>query len=189
MTKEILRKLMKAKLSLIDEKSFTEMSNQVSVNLALLNSSLNVIQNKMVMGVFAPIAKEPLWYLGQPSELDELMAFPAYSADAGKMIFRAAQLRDLIKRSDFGFEILGPPVDAPEVNPGMILIPGLAFSEKGDRLGRGKGFYDKYLAHYHGIKVGICFFDQLQELLPTEEHDVALDYIVTDKKIIKCKLV
>ena len=56
------------------------------------------------------------------------------------------------------------------------------------RLGRGKGFYDQYLAHYSGIKVGVCFSDQIVDLVPAEKHDVNLDYIVTEKKWIKCKL-
>ena len=186
MTKEVLRKLMKAKLSLIDEKSFTEKSSLVSKNLSLLTSSLSIIQDEIRIGVFAPIAKEPLWYLGQAAEIEKLTAYPANGAD-NMMTYRMARMSDLVIRKDFGFEILGPSLEAPEVIPGVILIPGLVFTERGERLGRGKGFYDKYLSHYHGIKIGICFSEQLEDELPTEKHDVTLDYIVTDNKIINCK--
>jgi len=187
MTKEILRKLMKAKLSLIDEKSFTEKSSLISKNLALLTSSLNVIQDKICIGAFAPIAKEPLWYVGLSIEIESLIAYPANAADAEMMTFKMARMDDLVITKDFGFEILGPPLESPIIVPGVILIPGLAFTERGERLGRGKGFYDKYLSHYHGIKIGVCFSEQLEDRLPTEKHDVTLDYIVTDKKIINCK--
>jgi 5-formyltetrahydrofolate cyclo-ligase len=178
---------MKAKLSLIDEESFTEMSSLISKNLLQLANSLNVIQDKKIIGAFAPIAKEPRWYLGLPSEFDSLTAYPASSAETEVMTFKMARMSDLVIRKDFGFEILGPPPEFQEVTPGVILIPGLAFTEKGERLGRGKGFYDKYLSDYHGIKIGICFSEQLDENLPTEKHDITLDYIVTDKKIINCR--
>lgn len=187
MTKKVLRKLAIAKLSLIDEKSFTEMSSLISKNLAHLANSLNVVQDKISIGAFAPIGKEPLWYLGQSIEMDRLTAYPANRANADTMTFRMARMSDLAIKKDFGFEILGPPLESPEIIPGVILIPGLAFTERGERLGRGKGFYDKYLSHYHGIKIGICFSEQLEEMLPTEKHDVTLDYIVTDKKIINCR--
>jgi 5-formyltetrahydrofolate cyclo-ligase len=178
---------MKAKLSLIDEKSFTEMSSLVSKNLALLASSLNVIQDNISIGAFAPIAKEPLWHLDLSEEIERLTAYPANGVNIDKMTFRLARMSDLVIRKDFGFEILGPPLESPEVIPGLILIPGLVFTERGERLGRGKGFYDRYLSHYLGIKIGICFSEQLEATLPSEKHDVTLDYIVTDRKIINCK--
>ncbi|MDD4973698.1 MAG: 5-formyltetrahydrofolate cyclo-ligase [Bacteriovorax sp.] len=187
MTKEVLRKLMKAKLSLIDENSFTEKSTLISKNLAFLNSSLKVIQDKISIGVFAPIAKEPLWYLGFSEEIEKLTAYPAKGTDNNVMTYRMARMSDLVIKKDFGFEILGPPLESPEVIPGVILIPGLVFTERGERLGRGKGFYDKYLSQYHGIKIGICFSEQLEDSVPTEKHDVTLDYIITDEKIINCK--
>ena len=92
----------------------------------------------------------------------------------------------LVIKKDFGFKILGPSLKSIEVTPEVILVPGLAFSEKGERLGRGKGFYDKYLSQYRGIKIGICFSEQLIENLPSEKHDETLDYIVTDERIINC---
>lgn len=187
MTKTILRKLAKAKLSLIDEISFTERSSLISKNLALLANSLNVIQDKICIGAFAPIAKEPLWYKDLPNEIESLTAYPANGAAIDLMTFKMARMSDLVIKNDFGFEILGPPLESIEVIPGVILVPGLIFTERGERLGRGKGFYDKYLSNYQGVKIGICFSEQIEELIPTEEHDVALDYIVTDKKIINCK--
>lgn len=188
MTKEILRKLAKAKLSLIDELSFTEKSSLISKNLNHLASSLNIIHDQICVGVFAPIGKEPLWYKGISKELESLTAYPAMGINNGLMTFKMARMCDLVIKKDFGFEILGPAIDAAEVVPGLILVPGLVFTERGERLGRGKGFYDKYLSNYSGIKIGVCFSEQLEETIPTEEHDMTLDYIVTDKKIINCKL-
>lgn len=68
----------------------------------------------------------------------------------------------------------------------IIIIPGSVFSKAGYRLGYGKGYYDKYLAKHNNLyKVGICYECQLLEYVPNEEHDVRLDVIITNKRIIK----
>ena len=70
----------------------------------------------------------------------------------------------------------------------LVLVPGLAFSYTGHRLGRGQGHYDRVLSQYCGIKMGICF-DQflLEESWEISAHDQQMDYIVTEKQIISCK--
>ena len=69
----------------------------------------------------------------------------------------------------------------------IILIPGLAFDKKGFRLGFGKGYYDKFLKnHEDSIKIGLGFEEQIIDSLPIEPHDVAVDMIITEKKILRC---
>ncbi|WII73368.1 5-formyltetrahydrofolate cyclo-ligase [Bdellovibrio sp. 22V] len=69
-----------------------------------------------------------------------------------------------------------------------LLIPGLVFNKNGNRLGKGKGFYDKTLAGYQGIKVGIAFdFQVTVDPLPTEPHDVVMDYLITESGVVECK--
>lgn len=69
-----------------------------------------------------------------------------------------------------------------------ILVPGLGFNKKGRRLGKGKGFYDKALETYQGLKVGVCFDCQvLEDDLPEEKHDIRVDFLVTENEIIQCK--
>jgi 5-formyltetrahydrofolate cyclo-ligase len=78
--------------------------------------------------------------------------------------------------------------DAPyakAIAPKLLIIPGLAFSIQGYRLGFGMGYYDKYLAHFKPIAIGTCFHDKLLEKLPIDKYDHKLNYIVTDKLIIK----
>ncbi|MGZ3807117.1 MAG: 5-formyltetrahydrofolate cyclo-ligase, partial [Bacteriovorax sp.] len=161
-------------------------SSLLSKNLLNLLNDLNVIQKKISIGAFASIANEPLWDLELPAEYLKLTAYPAFNAGDENMTFKLSQRNELIVKKDFGLEIRGPKENAPDVSPGVILVPGLAFTKKGERLGRGKGFYDKYLSSYRGIKIGLCFSAQLSDLLPTEEHDVKLDYIVTEEEIINC---
>lgn len=66
----------------------------------------------------------------------------------------------------------------------LILVPGVAFDQKGHRLGFGRGFYDRLLKQTKGYKVGLAFSEQMVPVLPIEEHDVPLDLIITDQGLI-----
>lgn len=68
-------------------------------------------------------------------------------------------------------------------NLDIILIPLVAFNSKGFRLGQGKGFYDRFLAHSKAVKVGIGFSWQESDELPVEPHDISLNMICTEKEI------
>ena len=85
------------------------------------------------------------------------------------------------------FGILEPDGNAPEVLPGeveLIVVPGIAFDRKGNRMGRGKGYYDRLLAEISAPKAGLCFDFQLFDEVPTEAFDCPMDMIVTDREII-----
>ncbi|HTV48315.1 MAG TPA: 5-formyltetrahydrofolate cyclo-ligase [Phycisphaerae bacterium] len=72
----------------------------------------------------------------------------------------------------------------------LIAVPGLAFDRRGYRIGRGKGFYDRFLAQreIRATRVALCFHEQLlHEHLTPEVHDVPVDIIVTDQQIIHCR--
>jgi len=67
------------------------------------------------------------------------------------------------------------------------LVPGLAFDEHGNRLGRGMGYFDRLLCGARGVKIGLAYDFQLMEEVPSEPHDVRLDFIVTETRVIHCK--
>lgn len=61
----------------------------------------------------------------------------------------------------------------------LILVPGVAFDGACNRLGRGKGYYDRILKRTQACKIGICFDFQLLEEVPAEEHDVKMTKVVS----------
>ena len=69
----------------------------------------------------------------------------------------------------------------------LALIPGLGFDTEGRRLGRGKGFYDRLLGDplFRARKVALAWEWQIAEQIPTEDHDVTMDLIVTEKRVIR----
>jgi 5-formyltetrahydrofolate cyclo-ligase len=101
---------------------------------------------------------------------------------------------------DVGMQTAGPagappvrqPVTGKVVPLGvidMVVIPGLAFDRKGYRVGRGRGFYDRFLCQqdFQGARCALCFHEQLQEAgVPCEPHDIPMDLIVTDREVVRC---
>lgn len=61
----------------------------------------------------------------------------------------------------------------------LAVIPGVAFDKEGNRLGRGKGYYDRLLPLIKAPKIGICFPFQFVEKVPSESFDVKMDRIIT----------
>ncbi len=68
-----------------------------------------------------------------------------------------------------------------------VIVPGVAFDKNGARLGFGKGCYDRFLSDYKGIKVGFSLGFQIYDEIPSQEHDVKMDYIVSEKGIFSNK--
>ncbi len=79
------------------------------------------------------------------------------------------------------FNILEPGPDAPVVSPQEIdlaVIPGLAFNLKGQRLGRGKGFYDRLLPQLNCPKAGVCYSCAIVDKVPCEPWDMCVDSVI-----------
>lgn len=96
---------------------------------------------------------------------------------------------EALKKGAFG--ILEPWNEAEERTQetmDLILVPGVAFDLKGNRMGRGKGFYDRFLCQKETYKVGVCFDFQLLECIPSEETDVMMDEIVTESRHLQAPL-
>lgn len=66
----------------------------------------------------------------------------------------------------------------------LIIVPGVAFDRLGNRLGRGKGFYDRLLNHSRAITVGVAYQCQIVESIPTDAFDIPMDIVVSDKEVI-----
>lgn len=156
-------------------------SKSLSTNLLTLLKSLN-FQSKKI-GVFIPMRTEPIWYLAfLEKPISGFFYAPEVSEKA--MTFKEISLIHLVQnKMNWSVKL----TSLEEKNLDAILIPGLLFTKNGGRLGRGKAFYDNYLKNYRGVRIGVCFEEQIKDFLPLEDHDELMNYIVTDKKIINCK--
>lgn len=67
----------------------------------------------------------------------------------------------------------------------LIIVPAVAYDRHGNRIGRGKGFYDRLLRDSHAVTVGVAYDCQLVDDIEPDEFDVPVDYVVTEKGIIR----
>lgn len=78
------------------------------------------------------------------------------------------------------FDILEPQSEPYQGSYDLIVVPGMAFDRKGNRIGRGKGYYDRFLSKHLTIKrIGICFNFQLVEEVPTEDNDIRMNEVIS----------
>ena len=87
------------------------------------------------------------------------------------------------KDTDFAvgdFNILEPQNEPYKGDFDLIVVPGVAFDHKGNRLGRGRGYYDRFLCQHLSVKrIGICFDFQLVDEIPTEPFDIRMDEVIS----------
>ncbi len=95
----------------------------------------------------------------------------------------------VIKVNDWGIPEPVEGIEIPAEKIDVVFIPLLVFDEKGNRIGYGKGFYDRFLSQCkpNVLKVGLSFFEAEKIIEDTNPHDVPLDYCVTPEKIYDFK--
>ena len=149
--------------------------------------------NKLVNLPSFKSAKKILAYVSTPIEVDTLKLID-YCLETGKevavpqcvgenMIFRLIKSRNQLKKGAFG--IMEPDEVLPAVTDfenSICIVPALCFNMAGQRLGYGKGFYDRFLEAKGCYSIGICYEDFIRDF-PAEAHDKAVDIVVTDWRI------
>ncbi|MDO4996223.1 MAG: 5-formyltetrahydrofolate cyclo-ligase [Bacilli bacterium] len=99
-----------------------------------------------------------------------------------KMIFVRINNNTKYIKSNFGVE---EPINVKAYNSkiDLMLVPLVVFDETCNRIGYGKGYYDRYLNNKNINTIGIAYEEQKYSIIPQEEHDIKLDQIITDKKV------
>ncbi|MGD0813421.1 MAG: 5-formyltetrahydrofolate cyclo-ligase [Verrucomicrobiota bacterium] len=138
-------------------------------------------------------ARAVFFYAAMPGEINlsplleeglragKIIALPRFMAETGD--YAAFQIRDAAldcARGAFGItEPTAQCASFPLMRLDLALVPGVGFDLAGRRLGRGRGFYDRLLAQFSGIKCGVAFDGQLVERIPEERHDMRMNCILT----------
>lgn len=92
---------------------------------------------------------------------------------------------ECLQAGTFGIlEPCGEIIPGIEKEIDLMIVPGVAFDRQLNRLGRGKGYYDRILSTVNAFKIGLCFHFQLFPEIPTEVFDERMDCIVTDKEVV-----
>lgn len=141
----------------------------------------------MVVSGYAPIRNEidPAPLMRRLAEAGARLALPAVMARGKSLAFRAWSPDDRLMLGPLG--IPEPSPAAAELIPDIMLVPLAAFDPLGHRIGYGAGHYDFTLEHLRKVKavtaVGTAFAVQQIKAVPALPHDVALDFVLTEKKV------
>ena len=135
--------------------------------------------------------QEILCYYPMPYEIELLDAYREWESVGKKLFFPVSSKdemtffspKDLRDFSEGAMHVMEPVSrDEPFLyrRNTLCIVPGLAFTREGMRLGYGKGYYDRFLAKNKDIVTcGVCFEEQIFETLPCDENDVLLNFIMT----------
>ncbi len=130
-----------------------------------------------------------LLYSSLPDEVQTDLLLQA-ALDAGKRVFLPVVVGDDLELKPYGSHTLmhkgafniSEPEGAALTDLSVIelaIVPGMAFTPAGTRLGRGRGYYDRLLPQLRRARtIGLCFPFQLVDFIPTEPHDIRLDSVV-----------
>ena len=160
--------------------------------------SRDVKEKLLSLGIYKK-AKTVLFYASREDEVDTFSIMREALKASKRVLLPRIEREDLriyeIKNLDRDLEkgmysIFQPKKNRPPVENlkeiEVVVVPGLAFDREKNRLGRGKGYYDRFLKRLppDTLKIGICFSFQLLDCLPHTSDDFKLDKIITDKEII-----
>lgn len=189
--KKNLRKELKLSLANLSVDEINERSQKAAHQLTDFLKSHN--HPVRTLGLYAPMSDEVQWNLSQElvnwinQEIKKgmIVCFPHFSADekSGMKFYKTAScaIEELKEIEVFQKKMLVPVSDQDECIPDCLIIPGLGFTAEGIRLGRGKGYYDRYLFGKSSLKIGLTFETQICSFIPRDEHDINLDVVITDQ--------
>jgi 5-formyltetrahydrofolate cyclo-ligase len=157
-----------------------------SEKLAARGLPVEIAPGAVVSG-YSPIKSEldPVPLMHKLATQGARLALPAVLGRGKSLVFRAWSPNDRLTLGPLG--ILEPSPAAAELIPDIMLVPCAAFDHLGHRIGYGAGHYDFTLAHLRKTKpitaIGLAFAVQEIKAVPALAHDVALDYVLTEKKM------
>jgi 5-formyltetrahydrofolate cyclo-ligase len=155
--------------------------------LAATPLPVEMVQGTVVAG-YSPIRNEidPIPLMQALAERGATLALPVMVGNDMPLFFREWHPSDGLVRGSFG--VFQPSSDAREVEPDIVLVPLAAFDRSGQRIGYGRGFYDRTIeglrAHKKVVIIGIAFATQEIDSVAVQSHDQRLDCVLTEQEFI-----
>lgn len=170
--KQLLRAHIKAKLKQVPEAERLHESEFVT---SYILSSLQW-QNAKIVLLFSSLPDEidTSLLLSETLKAGKLVLLPV--VDGSRLLLR--EYTNEMHLGCFGIKEPNGPLFTEYKEIDLAIVPGIAFDRDGNRLGRGKGYYDTLLPMIEAYKIGICYSFQLVECVPTESFDVSVDAVV-----------
>lgn len=186
--KKTIRRIIIKKRDELDKK--TKIDYDSRIKKSLMRNSLFLEADNIFIYVGFGSEINTSAYIEEFLKLQKNILIPRTEIKTRKM--EAVQIQDLndLVMDDYG--ILEPRSDKEifqKEKIDLIILPGVCFSEYGDRIGYGGGYYDRYLKTLSDSipKIALCYEFQIDNDIESEKHDVKADYIITEDRFIICK--
>ncbi len=161
-------------------------SCDLEIAMKFLNSSEYKTHNKILAYVSSDIEVDTRLIIDKALKDGKELCVPRCVPKTNIMNFYKINSFDDLKIGNF--KILEPKeycVKENKLDNSLCIVPALSYDLSGYRLGYGKGFYDRFLSNYCGKKIGLCYQNCITDKLCNDEFDVPVDFIITEKEIIK----
>lgn len=184
--KDFLRKELKERRHKLSVKEVANKSSYIEIQLDKIISKLNVKNIMLYYSFKNEVSTEK--YILKLLNNDFNVILPYSKVSTRSIIpYLIKNLKEDLSKSSFG--ILEPNININSVFPidkiEVVVIPGIAFDIDGNRMGFGAGFYDRFLIKNENmIKIAICYDFQLLNSIPNEPHDVKMDIIITEERVL-----
>lgn len=144
--------------------------------------SLDIYKKSRVVAIYNSMKDEvDTSYLIKEAIKEKIILLPKVTGN--KIVFIKINKGTKYLKSDFG--VLEPIGDIYNDIIDLIIVPGLGFDNKLNRLGFGMGYYDNFLSQEDIYKIGLCFDEQIVDSIPTESHDIKMNMIITKNRVYK----
>ncbi|WP_243297218.1 5-formyltetrahydrofolate cyclo-ligase [Bacillus litorisediminis] len=184
-TKELIRKEMKGILKQLSKPEYEQKSYLVAERLFNQPEWKTAKTIGITLSVFPEV--DTYFIIKQAWLERKQVAVPRCIVNEKHLDFR--HLRTFTQLENVYIHLWEPkPVETELVEKkeiDLLIVPGLAFSLNGYRIGFGGGYYDRYLADFPGKTVSLAFHEQLMDMIPIDSYDRKVQRIVTDKAIIE----
>lgn len=183
LSKNELRLKMKSSFASLSREEYSNLNHNLSENLF----KLEIIKKAKNIMIYYSIRKEvaTVSLIGLLLKLGKTVALPVCTPE---MDLNAAVISDLGQLQPAPHGLMEPGSEAALLDNNeieLVVVPGVAFDEKGYRLGHGAGYYDRFLSKVsNGFKLGLAYDFQLVPQVPVERHDIAMDAILTPTRYL-----
>ncbi len=185
MTKAALRKIYKEKRKHLDHQTIEKLQDLVLINFQKVPLPfLNYASTYLPAHQMQEVDTYPIINYLQFCNPGVTIAAPKTNGDRSMQHFKYDEETTLRENEYHIMEPVGGQIVEPEWID-LVLVPLLAFDEKGNRVGYGKGFYDRFLSNCRpdAIKLGLSFFSAEIEISDADDFDISLDYCVTPHQV------
>lgn len=183
-SKNELRKMMKSRLAALTREEYEDLNRSLYSNFIKLKALKRINHIMIYYSVRNEAATIPI--INYLLNLGKTVALPVCTPERD---LKAAIINNLseLQPASFGLMEPGPEavlLDYDELK--LVIIPGVAFDEKGNRLGHGAGYYDRFLSKTpNAFKLGLAYDFQVVPALPAERHDIKINGILTPSRYLE----